>query len=340
MPESDSPPVAFIQVDLDGLWAVRRCYGLAGSPEQDDPVYSLALPALLELFDQLQIKATFFVVGADAPVAWKCRHLRTALERGHELANHSMTHDLAFARLPAAQRESEVAQCQRTLRETLGVEARGFRAPGYGFSPALVQTLIRMGFSYDASLLPTPWGWLMRWIGRRISLASDNEKIQYGSFRDWRAPLHPFPLDRKMEGQLAPAPKSTAGHGAKKSLAESQARSIESSIWEIPVSVSRRGRLPFHGGIGYLLGRRWVDRAIGVLARREGFLNYVIHGMDLVDGRKWEVVPTRKGRWFFQGGERERLEFFAQVCRRIAGEFETCRTDGWVEQARKTVKNH
>ncbi|KPL09652.1 hypothetical protein AMJ85_06265, partial [candidate division BRC1 bacterium SM23_51] len=66
-------PVAFIQVDLDGLWAVRRCYGVSGSPEQDDPVYSHALPALLDLFDRLAVKATFFVVGADAEVAWKRR---------------------------------------------------------------------------------------------------------------------------------------------------------------------------------------------------------------------------------------------------------------------------
>jgi len=322
-------PVAFLQVDLDGLWAVRRCYGVSGSPEQDDPVYSHALPALLDLFDRLAVKATFFVVGADAEVAWKRRHLEVALERGHELANHSMTHTLPSHETSNPEREtrnaeSELATCQRTLGETLGIEARGHRTPGYAFSPALLETLERLGFWYDASQLPTPWGWFMRWVGRRISARPQpgtrnaKRETQYGSVRDWHAPLRPYR-------------PQFSGHNTQPG--------VSNSVWEIPISVWPTWRLPFHGSMGYRLGRRWVNGALRSLQQGEGFLNYVVHGMDLVDGRMWNVTPTRMGQWLFSGGARERLDFFVETFRQITQGFEVRRTDHWVEQARKSVEN-
>jgi peptidoglycan/xylan/chitin deacetylase (PgdA/CDA1 family) len=313
------PPIAFIQVDLDGLWAVRRCYGGRGTPDEDDPVYSRALPALLDLFDEVAVKATFFVVGADAQVAWKCRHLAAAVERGHELANHSMTHDLGLSGLEPAQRagispaifalEKEIADCQEALKKAFGIEARGFRAPGFGFSLSFLKTLDRLGFWYDSSLLPSPWGWVMRWITRRISASPLRDKSQYGSAGGWRAPLRPRPT------------------------------TPDGRLWEIPVSVTRRLRLPFHGGVGFLLGKRWVERAVHSLGRGIGFLNYLIHGMDVVDGREWDVVPNGKGQKFFAGGTRERLVFFTEICKTIRKVFEIRRTDQWVEQARTSVKN-
>ena len=318
-------PIALIQIDLDGLWAVRRCYGGEGAPEQDDPVYSRALPALLDLLDRFEAKATFFVVGADAQVAWKRRLLESAVERGHELANHSMTHDLALGQRERDRLEEEVGGCQRVLKEAFGIEARGFRAPGYGLTGSVLETLRRLGLRYDSSLLPTPWGWAMRGIARWISGRRRGKSISYGSWMGWRAPLRPCvvePADRS-----DPSRTSEAGSASKESL------------WELPVSVTPRLRLPFHGGVGFLLGRRWVERAIGSLSRREGFLNYVIHGMDLVDGREWEATPTRRGRRFFAGRVRERLEFFEGVCRAIRERFEIRRTDRWVEEAQTRVEN-
>jgi hypothetical protein len=314
---SGKRPVAFIQVDLDGLWAVRRCYGVAGSPEQDDPVYSHALPALLELFDRLGIQATFFVVGADAQVTWKCRQLEAVVKQGHEIANHSMRHDLSLGLRDADYVEREVTASQAALGQALGVEPHGFRAPGYGFSSRTVEVLRRLNFWYDSSLLPTPWGGLMRWLDWWMSRRPGSEKSQYGSMRGWRAPFRPYHPD--------------PGRPEK-------ASSVAPEFWEIPVSVSRLLRLPFHGATGYLLGRRWVDRAVRTLTRKEGFLNYVFHGLDLVDGRSWPVTPTKRGRWLFAGGERPRLDFFDKTLRQIVEQCEIQRTDRWVEARRTSVE--
>lgn len=304
-------PPAFIQVDLDGLWAVRRCYGCPGQPEEDDPVYSQALPALLALFDHLGIRATFFVVGSDIRVTWKLKHLTAVLDGGHEIANHSMTHDLGFARLDENSVRREIADCGQLLRETLDVEARGFRAPGYAFRDDLAGVLSELGFWYDASLLPSPWSGLMRGISRWISKGPSNGP-RYGAAGGGRRSTAPYPAD---------------GAGGAEAL------------WEIPVSVSRRMRMPIHGGVGYLLGRRWVERAVEGLHRRESALNYLIHGMDLVDGNTWQVTPTRRGRRFFAGDTSKRLDFFERVCGRIAEMFEIRRTDQWVRQKRKAKEN-
>jgi len=302
--------VAFIQVDLDGLWAVRRCYGGRGTPEEDDPVYSHALPVLLDLLDRLQIKATFFVVGVDVQVAWKCRLLAEVIERGHELANHSMTHNFQLGQLDAEPLESEVVGCQKVLQSALGIEARGFRAPGYGFSARLLDTLSRLGTWYDSSLFPTPWGWVMRWATRRISTRERRDGPPYGPVTLWRSPLYPH-------------------------YAQSKIQNPKSRIWEIPVSATRWMRLPFHGSIGFLLGRRWVKRAVRSLQRHIGFLNYVIHGMDFVDGKVWPVVPNAGARWFFAGDARDRLDFFTAIFAEVSQRFEIRRTDHWVSQAQR-----
>jgi peptidoglycan/xylan/chitin deacetylase (PgdA/CDA1 family) len=275
---------------------------------------------LLQLFDRYAIRATFFVIGADVTVAWKRRQLEAVCARGHELANHSMSHDLGLGRADARHLEQEIAACQRQLARQLDVEARGFRAPGYGLSADLIDMLARNGFLYDASLLPTPWAWVLRRIDRWMVAASggratngDRRRPQYGVRHGWRAPLRPYTPDRRV-----PAKPAQRDNG----------------FWEIPVSVSRRLRLPFHGGVGFALGRAWVDRAVRSLSREGGFLNYVMHGIDLVDGAQWGAVTSTWGRRFFAGGSRERFDFFAATCREIANRFAIVRTDRWVEKVR------
>jgi hypothetical protein len=307
-------PIALIQVDLDGLWAVRRCYGLSGTAEDEDPVFREALPVLLQVFDALNLRVTFFVVGADCRVDWKRRALASVLECGHEIANHSMTHNLGFARMPATLIEREVESCGKILRQTLDIEPRGFRAPGYGFSPALWEILPGRGIEYDASLLPTPWGWALRAVDRLISTRSTGPKTQYGTIGGARAPRVPFQPHRN-------------------------GRTAAPGLWEIPVSVSPGLRLPFHGAMGCMLGETATARAIERLRRKTGFLNYVLHGMDLVDGAKWKVTAGRWGRRFFAVDPRQRREFFESMLERIAGSFTVMRSDEWILRARKVVEN-
>ena len=42
------------------------------------------------------------------------------------------------------------------LRAIIGTGVRGFRAPGYDVSPAMLDTLARLGYRYDSSIFPAP----------------------------------------------------------------------------------------------------------------------------------------------------------------------------------------
>src|SRR5690606_13448206 len=63
-----------------------------------------------------------------------------------------------LARLSASAIESEIVSCDRVLR-TIGKatgKPKGFRAPGYDLSPAMLDTLARLGYRYDSSVFPAP----------------------------------------------------------------------------------------------------------------------------------------------------------------------------------------
>src|SRR5690606_27957770 len=124
------PPPGFVHVDLDGLWTLADCYGFdeRGMYERD-PVYERALPRMLDLFDRLGLKATFFLIGRDLELPSKQEAAREILRRGHDLANHTWHHPFGLEDLPEARIREEIAMAQDLIREATGHTPIGFRAP-------------------------------------------------------------------------------------------------------------------------------------------------------------------------------------------------------------------
>jgi len=83
---------------------------------------------LLDLLDQHQAKAIFFLIGDRA-----ARHpdlVRQIAQRGHLIGNHTQTHPAAtFWVLPPQRMWAEVAGCQQTLTSILGTAPEWFRPP-------------------------------------------------------------------------------------------------------------------------------------------------------------------------------------------------------------------
>ena len=172
-------PVAFLQIDLDPVWAARRAYGRDASPpgpDGADPVWLEAVPRFLELLGEIEAPATFFVVGADAASRSHRARLAEILNAGHEVANHSHAHRLDLARLPRPEIAADIARAQTVLAESCGEAPRGFRCPGYGLSENLLDELRAQDFAYDASLLPTPWALAMRAVARLAVAPRDRRR--------------------------------------------------------------------------------------------------------------------------------------------------------------------
>ena len=109
---------------------------------------------ILDLFDEYDVKATFFVLG------WVAKRLpqlaREIQQRGHEIACHGYHHELIYAIGPERFRE-DIRTAKELLEDQTGARISGYRAPSYSItrhSLWALQILVEEGFSYDSSIFP------------------------------------------------------------------------------------------------------------------------------------------------------------------------------------------
>lgn len=109
---------------------------------------------ILDLFDEHQVKATFFVLGW---VAERCPDLVEEIHRrGHEVASHGYGHQLVWNLGPAKFRE-DLRRANTLLANLTGTSVVGFRAPTYSITDKTLwalDILIEEGFRYDSSIFP------------------------------------------------------------------------------------------------------------------------------------------------------------------------------------------
>ena len=253
-----SPRVAAISVDLDEVRCYAAIHGLAPpTPEAERAIYRKALPRLRRLFDELDVRATFFAIGEDIDEE-NGEALRELVEEGHEVANHSLSHLYDLTRRPEDEIRREIAGGMEAIERATGVVPVGFRAPGYTITDEVFDVLESLGVHYDSSVFPCPAYYgakaaAIQWIrarGRRSHSVVDDPRVL-------TAPADPYRVGR---------PYWRRGH----------------SMIELPVGVSRGPRLPYIGTTVVLsgqLGARLLTRSI--VGRP--LVNLELHGIDLAD---------------------------------------------------------
>jgi len=109
---------------------------------------------ILDMLDEFDIKATFFVLG------WVAERLPTLVreisERGHEIACHGYAHELIYNIGPNAFRR-DICKAKRLLEDQCGVRIDGYRAPSYSITKQslwALDILVEEGFTYDSSIFP------------------------------------------------------------------------------------------------------------------------------------------------------------------------------------------
>jgi polysaccharide deacetylase family protein (PEP-CTERM system associated) len=109
---------------------------------------------LLDLFDEYEVKATFFVLGW---VAERTRGLiKDIADRGHEVACHGFSHQLVYNQSPEVFRE-ETLRSKHLLEDIVQVPVSGYRAASYSItnrSRWALDILVEAGFEYDSSIFP------------------------------------------------------------------------------------------------------------------------------------------------------------------------------------------
>jgi peptidoglycan/xylan/chitin deacetylase (PgdA/CDA1 family) len=108
----------------------------------DDGPDAAGTPPVLEMLDELEARATFFVLGEE--VRRSPELAREVRDRGHELALHGMTHRRHDG-LTLEEARSELGDGLAAIEEALGERPRWYRPPYGGSSPTLATVSEELG---------------------------------------------------------------------------------------------------------------------------------------------------------------------------------------------------
>ena len=139
----------------------------------------VAMPRILDMLDDYEIKSTFFVPGFIAENNTDL--MADIVRRGHEVGHHGYMHEPP-ATLSPEQEWQVLEKGIGILEQTTGSRPLGYRSPAWELSQHSLQYLASLDFRYDTSLMgddapylvDTPKGSLVElpihWLsGRRAS---------------------------------------------------------------------------------------------------------------------------------------------------------------------------
>lgn len=310
--------VAFVHVDVDNLWALGECYGIELPAGSESLIYEDALPRLKSLLGKLGISSTLFIVGRDLEQEANVEVLRALKAEGHRFSNHSYSHALNFRDLSREEIESEVGRTEELIKDKLGEAPWGFRAPGYGASPALLEVLARRGYAYDSSIMPGPYGFVFRFLDARLRRScakgqtANMQKTQYSRLSEARAPLSPYRVSLKSPVRVDAA----------------------SPLVELPAATSPFLRLPFQAGVCMRLGESYFRFQLGAFRRQPKLpLLFLLHGADVADFSK-VAHPFFQNSPFFSTPVEEKLRLLESFLTQIQASHEVVSFEGWLESGK------
>lgn len=264
------PPCA-VSIDLDGVACYYRIHGLGAHPaELEHVILERALPRAAKLFAERGINVTWFVVGRDADgeavlpdraarVANAAR-LKALHDHGDELGNHSYSHHYDLARMSPDVVEAEIAGGDRVLRAITGHGTRGFRAPGYDVSPAMLDALAKRGYRYDSSVFPAPGYYAAKAVVMAgLAMLRRPSGAVMTNPRLLAAPSEPY----------RPAMGAPWKRG-------------QAPLVELPIAVTPWARIPAIGTSLIVAPERLRKHVVSAMAGRS-FFNFELHGIDFAD---------------------------------------------------------
>jgi polysaccharide deacetylase family protein (PEP-CTERM system associated) len=118
--------------------------------------------AVMALFDEAGVKATFFTLG------WVAERypalIRRIVDAGHEIASHGYGHDRVFSFTPE-QFAADLLRSRKLIEDAAGEAVTGYRAPSFSIdqrTPWAHEILAEQGYAYSSSVAPVKhdhYGW-------------------------------------------------------------------------------------------------------------------------------------------------------------------------------------
>jgi polysaccharide deacetylase family protein (PEP-CTERM system associated) len=184
MASPDDRQPLLLSVDFeDWHQLVRRRVG-ASDWEQPGPALGRQTDVLLDRFDELGVRATFFVLGLAARAH---PHLiEQVVERGHEIGCHGDRHQLVHGQTQPEFAADLQAAC-RTIESLTGRRPAGYRAPAFSITHDCrwaYDVLVDEGFEYDSSQHDSP-----RIRGRVVPSQTEPHRLELSQGSLWEFPV-------------------------------------------------------------------------------------------------------------------------------------------------------
>ncbi|HZZ84006.1 MAG TPA: polysaccharide deacetylase family protein [Anaeromyxobacteraceae bacterium] len=258
------PGLAALSIDLDALRHYHRIHGLSDPPASagPDPVYGKAAARFGELCDRLGLRGTAFAVGEELAEPGAAVAMAALARAGHEVGNHTFSHDYALTRRPAERIALEVRRGAEAIAAVTGAAPVGFRAPGYTLTAPLLAALRDQGYRYDSSAFPALPYWLAKAaVMGALALRRRPSRAILDRPRALLAPRRPYRPDPAEPYRRAPA-----GEGG---------------LVELPITTGLFG-FPLIGTFVATMPPGLV-RALAAGTGRLPLFNLELHGVDLLD---------------------------------------------------------
>jgi polysaccharide deacetylase family protein (PEP-CTERM system associated) len=145
-----------LSFDLEDWQQLVRRSVQAEGWDEPHPSFERQAGVILDLLDELGVKATFFVLGMCAknyPAI-----VAEVAARGHELASHGTAHARVHAQTPDEFRR-DLEESVALIGELGGKRPVGYRAPAFSINrdtPWAYEVLAELGFLYDSSQYDSP----------------------------------------------------------------------------------------------------------------------------------------------------------------------------------------
>jgi len=141
--ESQGSHASVYGSEVSWLYRCNRQADLTIALTFDDGPHPTLTPQILDILNQYQIKATFFMVGENAE---RYPELVTRIrDEGHEIGNHTYSH-IQIKSADALQLEEEILHCESIIGGISDLRPKLFRPPEGSFHEELGQMCDALGY--------------------------------------------------------------------------------------------------------------------------------------------------------------------------------------------------
>jgi polysaccharide deacetylase family protein (PEP-CTERM system associated) len=204
-------PTLLLSVDFeDWHQLVRRRVG-ASNWEEAGPALARQTEALLALFDELNARATFFVLGMAARAHPQL--VEAVARRGHEIGCHGDAHLPVHTQTPD-EFAADLRAAKNTIEELSGRTPVGYRAPAFSITRGAgwaFDVLAAEGFVYDSSQHDSPAIRDRTVPAERAPHRLDQAGLWEFPLAVWRAHGTKIPVGGASYWQLLPTPVLLTG---------------------------------------------------------------------------------------------------------------------------------